>query len=223
VVKMYKKIIVLSFIIILLFNISIIASTKIMDVKAKNIINKQLEIKDFQTDIELNIDAFPGQSSKFNFTYYYREPDFVYLETQDFVLLPREAIKTLQPNFFFLEKYNHIHTKKKEGLYLVELQPKEEKEKYRLILWLDYENMLIKHAEIYFKMEDFKEKFSVQIDYTKIDDYSLPVYVKGKLAVPTKFDMNGEIKESQEGNFSLKLSNYKLNKGLPKQIIKGNL
>ena len=189
------------------------AGNETINTKAKKIINKQLEIKNFQTDIVLKIDAFPGQSSNFHFTYYYKEPDFVYLETQDFVLLPREALKTLQPNFFFLEKYKYIQTKNRDGLYLVELQPKKDKEKYQLILWLDFESMIIKHAEIYFKMENFKEKFSVQIDYKQIRDYSLPVYVTGKLAVPTKFDMNGEIKEYQKGNFTLKLSNYKLNEG----------
>jgi len=100
---MYKKIIILIFISIFLINGSIMAGNETINTKAKKIINKQLEIKNFQTDIVLKIDTFPEQSSNFYFTYYYKEPDFVYLETQDFVLLPREVLKTLQPNFFFLE------------------------------------------------------------------------------------------------------------------------
>jgi hypothetical protein len=217
---MIKKISLFIIIIIILFNSSILANSKILNEKAENIINKQLEIKDFQTDIILEIAAFSSQYSKFNFTYYYQEPDKIYLETEDFVLLPREAIKTLQPNFFHLDRYNYKYLKTSEKFKLFELQPKENKDKYRLILWLDLEASVVKHAEIFFQIEEYKEEFAVQIDYNQIEGYSLPVYVEGKLAVPTKFSIDGKVKESKKGSFTLELSNYKINSGLPARIKK---
>ncbi len=214
---MFKKVFLLLIIIFLSNNI-IFASGQTPVEKAEGIINKQLEIDNFQVGIGLEITAFKGQNSKFSFTYYYQKPDKIHLETQDFVLLPREAIKTLQPDFFKLDKYEWGYIEKRDDFHLLELNPVDIRENYRLILWIDPDNSQIKHAEIFFRIEGYQDEFAVQIDYEQIEGYSLPVYVEGRLAVPTKFSMGGEIKEFQEGSFTLKLSNYKINAGLPPAV-----
>jgi len=200
----FKKII-LFLMIFLLFCNSVSASNEIC-----NILNKQLEIEKFQVDVELEITAFADRNLKFMFTYFFQEPDQVHLETQDFVLLPEKVIKTLQPDFFHLARYNYRYIESKERFRLYELRPKNSQESYRIILWLDLEDSLIKRADMFFQIEDYKEEFVVQIDYEQIEGYSLPVYIKGNLPVPTKFGIGGVIKESKKGSFILKLNNYRI-------------
>lgn len=184
----------------------------------EKIINNQLEVKNFQADIELKITTYTGQNSRFLFTYYYEEPDRVYLETEDFVLLPKEALKTLQPGFFQLDKYNYKYLREEDGLQLFELIPLDKEKEYRLILGLDLGESLIRYGEVFFQMGENQEEFAVQIDFAEIKGYSLPVYVEGRLAIPTKFGIGGEVKELKEGFFNLKLSDYYINRDFPEKI-----
>src|SRR5690554_416558 len=215
--EMDKKIILFSLLIFFfLLNNSIFAVGA--EFKIEDIVNKQLAIENFQVDIELEILVYQGQNSKFLFTYFYQKPDKVHLETEDFVLLPKGAAETLQPNFFHPARFYHRYLGTKDEFHLFELTPKEEQKKYRLILWVDPEAKLLKQAEIFFTIENHREELAVQIDYGQIEGYSLPVFVRGKLAVPTKFGMYGEVKETQEGSFTLKLSNYKIDTVFPAAV-----
>lgn len=185
-----------------------------------SIIGKQEEIKNFKVDIELAISTYSGQNSEFFFTYYYEEPDRIYLETDDYVLLPKDALKTLQPGFFQLDKYEYNYLGQKEGLHILELIPLDRQEKYRMVLALDPEKALIRAGELFFQMGNYQEEFKVLVDFAEIEGYSLPVYIEGKLAVSAKFGIGSEIKEYREGTFWLKLKDYSINIVLPESIKK---
>ncbi|HHU92743.1 MAG TPA: hypothetical protein GXZ20_06355 [Halanaerobiaceae bacterium] len=185
-----------------------------------SIIGKQEEIKNFKVDIELAISTYSGQNSEFFFTYYYEEPDRIYLETDDYVLLPKDALKTLQPGFFQLDKYEYNYLGQKEGLHILELIPLDRQEKYRMVLALDPEKALIRAGELFFQMGNYQEEFKVLVDFAEIEGYSLPVYIEGKLAVPAKFGIGSDIKEYREGTFWLKLKDYSINIVLPESIKK---
>src|SRR5690554_4384171 len=217
---MTKKVFCILCIFIILVNCSTLSAGGLKSEKIEGIIGRQLEIDNFRVNTELEIRAFAGQSSRFEFTYYYQKPDKVHLESRDFVLLPREAVRTLQPDFFNPVRYTYSYLRVEEECQLFEFIPVDDEEKYRLILWVEPEESQIKHAEIFFMMGNYQEEFAVQIDYEQIEGYSLPVYVEGKVAVPTKFGMGGEIKETTEGSFILNLRNYRINRAFPRSIEK---
>src|SRR5690554_5114103 len=180
-----------------------------------DILEKQQEIKNFRVEVVLEICTYAGQNSEFFFTYYYEEPDKIYLETDDFVLLPKEALKTLQPAFFQADKYSFNYLGKEEGLDILELIPLDKGERYRLLLAIDSGNSQIRSGELFFQMADYQEEFNAQIFFAEIGGYSLPVYIEGILVVPTKFALGGEVKEYREGSFSLKLKDYAINIDFP--------
>ena len=101
-----------------------------------DILEKQQEIKNFRVEVVLEICTYAGQNSEFFFTYYYEEPDKIYLETDDFVLLPKEALKTLQPAFFQADKYSFNYLGKEEGLDILELIPLDKGGKDTAWCWL---------------------------------------------------------------------------------------
>jgi len=185
-----------------------------------DILEKQQEIKNFRVEVVLEICTYAGQNSEFFFTYYYEEPDKIYLETDDFVLLPKEALKTLQPAFFQADKYSFNYLGKEEGLDILELIPLDKGERYRLLLAIDSGNSQIRSGELFFQMADYQEEFNAQIFFAEIGGYSLPVYIEGILVVPTKFALGGEVKEYREGSFSLKLKDYAINIDFPANIRK---
>lgn len=185
-----------------------------------DILEKQQEIKNFRMEVVLEICTYAGQNSEFFFTYYYEEPDKIYLETDDFVLLPKEALKTLQPAFFQADKYSFNYLGKEEGLDILELIPLDKGERYRLLLAIDSGNSQIRSGELFFQMADYQEEFNAQIFFAEIGGYSLPVYIEGILVVPTKFALGGEVKEYREGSFSLKLKDYAINIDFPANIRK---
>jgi len=217
---MTKKVFCILCIFIILVNCSTLSAGGLKSEKIEGIIGRQLEIDNFRVNTELEIRAFAGQSSRFEFTYYYQKPDRIHLDSEDFVLLPKEAVKTLQPNFINIEQYDYSYLKAEGKCQLFHFEPVDKEEKYRLILWLVPAESMLEHAEIFFRMDKYTDEFAVQIDFEVVDTYSLPVYVEGQLAVPTKYGMGGEIKESTEGSFFLTLNNYEINKGFPPEIQK---
>ena len=104
-----------------IFSFSLFYSIGCSSSIALEILEKQQEIKNFKVDVELVISTRAGQDSEFFFTYYYEEPDKIYMETDNFVLLPKEALKTMQPSFFQADKYSFNYLGKKEELDILEL------------------------------------------------------------------------------------------------------
>ncbi len=213
--RMKKVILILTFFLLACF--TLLAVDPVLPLE---ILEKQQEIKNFKVDVELVISTHAGQDSEFFFTYYYEEPDKIYLETDDFVLLPKEALKTMQPSFFQADKYSFNYLGKKEGLDILELIPLDKGEKYRLYLAIDSGNSIIRSGELFFQMANYREEFNAIIYFADIDGYALPVYIEGELAVPTKFAIGGEIKEYREGSFHLKLKDYAINIEFPEKIKK---
>ena len=191
--------------------------------KIYQVMEKQQKIKTFQTDADLNIEAY-SQKSSFNFTYYYHEPNRVHLDTENFVLLPTEPLKSLQPSFFKLSNYqidfigstNH----KGEKLNRIQLTPKKENNKFWIKIWINTEKEKIEKAKIFFTMPSFEKEFALNVQYQLINGFSMPVTVKGHIAIPTRIKMNGQIKDFQEGLFDLTLSNYRINQEFPPDIMR---
>lgn len=182
---------------------------------------RQQEIKNFQTDADLTVKIFSKQSSSFEFTYYYHEPDLVHLETEDFVLLPTEPLKSLQPSFLKLENYDiTLVSNKKENINLYQLDPIKADKKYWIKIWINLSEKQIEKAEIFFIIPSYKKEFSLEVEYSQIEGYSMPVSIQGTIAIPAKFSMNDKVKEFNKGDFDLKLHNYKINQNFPPGIMK---
>ena len=166
---MLKKIIFLFCTFVFLLNNTVLSADKFLVEEVEEIINKQLEIETLQVDVKLIIRASAGQESRFEFTYYYQKPDRIHLESEDFVLLPKEAVKTLQPNFINIEQYDYSYLKAEGKCQLFHFEPVDKEEKYRLILWLVPAESMLEHAEIFFRMDKYTDEFAVQIDFEVVD------------------------------------------------------
>ena len=200
-----------------------IASEPVYNQQIKKIMKRQQEIKNFQTDANLEIKIFSGQKSTFNFQYFYHEPDLVHLETNDFVLLPTEPLKSLEPSFLKLENYNIncLNKKDKNSLKIYELHPIKKKESnYYIKIWIDISKNQIEKAVIFFHIPAYEKEFSLNVNYKEISGYSMPITIQGNIAIPAKFGMKGKIKEFNRGYFDLKLKNYKINQGFSPNIMK---
>lgn len=212
--------VILFFPILIFFNNTITSANEEIYNKLYNIMEQQQQIKNFQTEAHLNIKAFSKQNSSFNFIYYYHEPDFIHLETKDFVLLPTEPLKSLQPDFFDLKNYHpEYEGKQKDSSHLFYLTPVNNNKKFRIKIWVNIPQKKIVRAKVFFIIDAYQKEFSLNVRYHQIKNYSMPISIQGKIAIPTKFSTDGKIKKFNEGYFDLKLSNYKINQGLPPEIM----
>jgi len=190
----------------------------------EKIISRQMGIDNFQVDISMEVSFSSEQRSSFKFTYYFQQPDLVHVRTTDFVLLPTDSLKAMQPGFFQLENYQlrykqRVQKKTYEG-HVFELIPRDPRESYTVSLCIDPEAEMIRESHITVRMPSLTDEFDIEVEYADFGSYSMPVRIKGEIAIPKKLSHHGEMKDFSRGAFELKLHNYRINQGLPARVKK---
>ncbi len=221
------------FLFIILFAINSFSQNKNPDIILDKVKEKFSKIKDYEVDVRIKVDVDFLKVPVSNAKIYFKEPDKVHFESENFALLPKEGINfspmaLLKGNYTAIyEKEDTINGKKASVIKVIPLN-----DKGNIILttlWIDQSRDYIMKVESTTKING---TFSLELNYDKsVDDYPLPssmifTFNIDRTNIPRGMygNMEDEDKENEQkkkkttGKVYIDYSNYKVNQGIPDSI-----
>jgi len=217
-----------------LFGVNGLSQKPDPDIILENVKNQFDAIEDYQVDIKVKVDIDFLKMSDRKATLFYKKPDKIHIESDNFAMLPKSGLN-FSPLGFLDYKYSAFYVREDtiDGVQtsVVKVIPLDGTADVILTtLWIDTERNLILQVESARRPQG---TFTVGLEYSEIDGkYWLPssiVFVftidpglfPGRFLGSQKDDSEGEKKdldESMTGTVYLNYSNYKVNIGLSDEL-----
>lgn len=228
------------FLIVFFVTLHSFSQSKDPDVILNNVKEKFSKVKDYEVNVRVKVDVdflkVPVTEAKI----YFKEPDKIHFESENFALLPKEGVNfspmaILKGNYTaMLEKEDTINGIKTVVIKVIPLN-----EKSNIILttlWIDQSKDYIMKVESTTK---FNGTYSLELNYNKpVDDYPLPnsmifTFNIDRTNIPRGMygntdDKKKENKENKQnkkrttGKVYIYYSNYKVNQGIQDSVFEKN-
>jgi len=218
--------------IIYLFNFIVYSQSKDPNVILENVKETFDKVKDYEVNVKIKVDVEFLKVPVSNAKIYFKQPDKIHLESENFALIPREGLN-FSPFSMLQENYSAIFEKEDtiDGYKtaVVKVIPSTETENIILsTLWIDQSKNIVRRIESSTK---FNGTFSIDLKYESSQtDYMLPTQMiftfnVDRLNIPK--GMSGEINTDEDkkndsktttGKVYITYSNYKVNQGIPDKI-----
>ncbi len=220
------------FLIIFFISIQSFGQQKDPDIVLNNLKDKFKKIHDYTADIRIKIDVDFIKAPESEAKIYFKQPDKIHFESENFALLPKEGINFSPMAFLngnytaIFEKYDTVDGAKAAVIKVIPLN-----DKSNIILttlWIDQTRDFILKTESTTKTNG---TFSLELNYKgSPDSYPLPSLMvfsfniernKFSNGMPNNEDSAGEKpdeKKSRTGKVYIYYSNYTVNKGVPDSI-----
>ena len=202
------------------------------DVILNNVKEKFSKIKDYEVHVRIKVDVdflkVPVSEAKI----YFKEPDKIHFESENFALLPKEGVN-FSPMAILKGKYTAIYEREDttDGIKtsVIKVIPLNEKGDIILTtLWIDQSKDYIIKVESTTKING---TFSLELNYDNpVDDYPLPSSMvftfnidrtnipRGMYGNMDDDKENKQKKRRTTGKVYITYSNYKVNKGIPESV-----
>lgn len=196
------------------------------DLIIKNAKNTFSIVKDYSVDATVKIEANFIKVPDMNVKIFFKQPDKVHIQSQEFALLPKTGLN-YSPSSIFYGKYSSFYVKEDtiDGAktYVVKIIPLEDNGDVILTtLWIDKSQFVIRKIESSTKTNG---TFTILLNYNFLTNkYPLPVFMKFSFdvnrmnLVPRGEDFRRNEVKNIRGNILVTYSNYKVNKGIPDTI-----
>ena len=214
-----------------LFSLSVFAQNPDPDKILDNVKKEFEKVDDYQVNVQIHVDVEFLKMPDRQATIFYKKPDKLHIESENFTLLPKSGLN-FSPLGFLNYKYTAFYVREDtlsgRKVSVVKVIPIEGNADVILsTLWIDTERNLI------FKIESSRKPqgtFIVDMDYLKTTDnfwlptsivftFSLePALLPGKIAEEFYKGKNDDDSKDKTGKVYLYYSDYKVNKGLPDTI-----
>jgi hypothetical protein len=221
------------FLLIILFTTHSFSQHKNPDIILDNVKEKFSKIKDYEVEVRIKVDVDFLKVPVSNAKIYFKQPDKIHFESENFALLPKEGINfspmaLLKGNYTAIfEKEDSINGIKTSVIKVIPLN-----EKGNIILttlWIDQSRDYIMKVESTTKING---TFSLELNYDKsVDGYPLPnsmvfTFNIDRTSIPRGMygNMEDEDKENKQNNkrttgkVYISYSNYKVNQGIPDSV-----
>ena len=223
------------FVFIFLIALSAFCQSKNPDVILNDVKEKFSRIKDYEVNVRIKVDVdflkVPVTEAKI----YYKQPDKIHFESENFALLPKEGVN-FSPMAILKGNYTAIYEKEDtvNGIKtsVIKVIPLNEKGNIILTtLWIDQSRDYIIKVESTTKMNG---TFSLELNYdNSVDDYPLPSSMvftfdidrsnfprgmKGNIPDEDENKKEEQIKKKTTGKVYISYSNYKVNEDIPDSI-----
>ena len=182
-------------------------------------------VKDYTVTLNATVNMERMQIPEMIITLYFKQPDKIHIEANNFAMVPKEAI-ALNPTQL-IDKFDATiagtEDKDKATIYKLRLVSKPEKGKpvRESYVWVDGSRWVITHFE---STPSDVRKISVDLDYVTIDGkYVLPLKIAAKMDAQQPPDSTAEKTYSpqrlpRKGSVAILYSDYKVNTGLSDDI-----
>ena len=220
------------FLVIFFISIQSFGQQRDPDIVLNNLKDKFKEIHDYTADIRIKIDVDFIKAPESEAKLYFKQPDKIHFESENFALLPKEGINFSPMAFLngnytaIFEKYDTVNGTKAAVIKVIPLNDKSNV--VLTTLWIDQTRDFILKTESTTKTNG---TFSLELNYKgSPDTYPLPSLMifsfniernKFSNAMPNNEESAGEKldeKKSRTGKVYIYYSNYKINKGIPDSI-----
>jgi outer membrane lipoprotein-sorting protein len=189
------------------------------------------QVQDYVVDINIKVDVDFIKMPETKATIYYRQPDKVHLESENFALLPKEGLD-VSPMGLLKGKYTAIYQKEDtvddNKTDVIKVIPLEDESNVVLTtLWVDEARHIIRKVQstlkiggtfsIELKYDDSKMNYPLPSSMTftfNIERLNLPKGMSGEL----NEDKPKDEKKKTTGKVYVTYSNYKVNKGIPDSV-----
>lgn len=215
-------------IIILSFNFLSFTQTKDAIEIINNVKNKLENVDDYQVEVNINVDMeflrIPSVSAKI----YFKKPDLMKIDSEDFAIIPKEAI-SFSPTKFFNNNYQAIYIRSDSlnahAVDIIKIIPLQDSLKIVLSsLWIDKNEHLIRKLETTTKN---RGTFTANLNYNEMAEFGLPskvvftfniseTQIPDLLSGENKENVKSPVKQSKNltGIINIEYSNYLVNTGL---------
>ena len=210
------------------------SQSKDPDIILNNVKEKFNRIKDYEVNIRIKVDVDFIKAPDSEAKIYFKQPDKIHFESENFALLPREGVN-FSPMAFL--KGNHTALYEKEDTVdgvktsVIKVIPLNDKSNIILTtLWIDQAKDYIIKVESTTKING---TFTIEFNYDKpVDDFPLPsstifTFNIDRTNIPRGMynNMDDEKKNAKKddkkrttGKVYIYYSNYKVNQGIPDSI-----
>jgi hypothetical protein len=202
--------------------------------KADKILNEVIQnfskVKDYIVDIDIKVDVSFLKVPETKATLYFKEPDKIHFESENFAMLPKEGLN-FSPEH--LLRGNHSSFFEKDTMldgndvYIVKVIPLSESANVVLTtLWIDKDKFIIRRIESTTKSNG---TFTINLYYNDEINYPLPSKMVfsfniEKMNIPRGFagDTEEESKSNDEnskiGKVYINYSDYRVNTNIPDSV-----
>jgi outer membrane lipoprotein-sorting protein len=216
------------FLIILFTAFTLQAQQQNPDEILNNLKQRLDSFQDYEVDLSIKVDMeflrIPNVVAKV----YFKQPDKMKMESDDFAVLPKEGIN-FSPAQILKNKYSAIYIKSdtlnKSNVDVVKLIPLEDSVGIVLTtLWIDSQKKIIRKIETTTKN---RGTFQIKLFYDLMEEYGLPAKMQfsfstDNVEIPETLTMDagvvkkplGKISKNLTGNIEVTYTNYKINQGL---------
>ena len=187
------------------------------------------QVQDYIVDVNIKVDVDFIKMPETKATIYFKQPDKVHLESENFAMLPREGLD-FSPMGFLKTKYTAIYEKEDtvdgNKTDVIKVIPLEDESNVVLTtLWIDELRHIIRKVQSTLKVGG---TFSIELKYDNSMNYPLPssmifTFNIERLNLPK--GMGGQLNEDRSkekkrapGKVYVTYSNYKVNKGIPDSV-----
>lgn len=190
----------------------------------KNVQAEFGKVKDYSANLEGKLDIPDMKVPDINAKLYFKQPEKVHIESEQFVMLPKDVVR-FNPSMFQAELFDMVvqGTATVDGneCYKVKLLARSDTLRVqRALLFVDSKRWLIRKAEL---DPNQGRSTKAKIGYTLVQKkYYLPKQIDIMMDVPPmQFDANQKMKDmsgnsgKKQAVITLKYSNYAVNKGIP--------
>ncbi|MEN8192922.1 MAG: hypothetical protein ABFS12_08900 [Bacteroidota bacterium] len=190
--------------------------------------NKLESFQDYQVNLSIIVDMEFLRIPKVFAKAYFKQPDKMKIESDDFAVLPKEGVN-FSPAKLLNNKYTAIYIKSdsldQSSVDVVKIIPLEDSVGIILsTLWIDSEQKIIRMIETTTKN---RGTFKIKLLYSGMEKYGLPskmifTFSVENIELPETLEMDvsgvkkplGKIGKNIKGNIEIIYSNYKINQGL---------
>lgn len=216
--------------ILLIFCFTSFSQSKDPNVILNKVKEKFNTVKDYVVDVKIKIDVEFIKAPVTEAKIYFKQPDKIHFESENFALLPKEGIN-FSPSALLKDNYTAVYSKEDtvDGFKtsVVKVIPLNEQSKIVLTtLWIDQKDELIRKIETTAKTGG---TFSIELKYNNNFNYPLPSHMEfnfnvDRMNIPQ--GINSDLQEDKKrsngekrsGKVIIDYSNYKINEGIPDRI-----
>ncbi len=221
------------FLFVFFLALNFFSQSKNPDVILNEVKEKFSKIKDYEVNVRIKVDIDFLKAPVSEAKIYFKQPDKIHFESENFALLPKEGIN-FSPMALLKGNYTAIYEKEdtinRIRTSVIKVIPLNEKGNIILsTLWIDQSNDYIIKIESTTKVNG---TFSLELNYNNpVDDYPLPssmifTFNIDRTNIPRGMygnmdDKNTDIKQSMKstaGKVYINYSNYKVNQGIPDSV-----
>jgi len=182
-------------------------------------------VKDYTVTLNASVNMERMQIPEMIVTLYFKQPDKIHIEAQNFAMVPKEAI-ALNPTQL-IDKFDAtlIGTEGSGAMSVYKLRliskPEKGKPVRESFIWVDGSRWVVTHFE---SMPSEVRKITVDLEYVTVDGkYILPSKIAAKMDAQQQSDSTAEKMYSpqrlpRKGNVTILYSDYKVNTGLSDEI-----